>query len=89
MDQYDINALYHTGIINNIDFHFARFISGLCENYDPAIFVGAALVSNAAGKGDVYLDLAKVADKPLSETMETESQPHCPELAVWIQKLSG
>jgi len=87
MDKYDITTLYHNGKFSNIDFHFARFIIGLCENDDPDIFMGAALVSNAAGKGDVYLDLAKVADKPLSETMENESQLKCPELTVWTQKL--
>ena len=87
MNEYDINILYHSGLFSNIDLHFARFITGLCENYDPDIFMGAALVSNAAGKGDVYLDLAKVADKPLSETMENESQLKSPELTVWTEKL--
>lgn len=87
MNQDDIATLYHSGIFNNIDFHFARFITGLCQNDDLDIFLGAALVSNAAGKGDVYLDLAEVADKPLSETMENEPQLYCPELVVWTQKL--
>ena len=87
MNEYDINTLCHSGIITNIDFHFARFITNLCERYDPDIFMGAALVSNAAGNGDVYLDLSKVADKPLSETMENESDLQCPELTVWTEKL--
>ena len=58
MNSHNRSILYHAGIIREIDFHFARFISGLCPHDDPDIFMGAALVSNAAGNGDIYLDLA-------------------------------
>ncbi|MBC8431735.1 MAG: exodeoxyribonuclease V subunit alpha, partial [Desulfobacterales bacterium] len=73
--------------MREIDFHFARFISGLCPHDDPDIFMGAALVSNAAGNGDIYLDLALSAGKPLGESLGAESRLRCPELNAWTEKL--
>ncbi|NQT70395.1 MAG: exodeoxyribonuclease V subunit alpha, partial [Desulfobacteraceae bacterium] len=73
--------------MREIDFHFARFISGLCPHDDPDIFMGAALVSNAAGNGDIYLDLALSAGKPLGEGLGAESRLRCPQLNAWTEKL--
>ncbi len=74
MNTHNRSILYHAGIIREIDFHFARFISGLCPHDDPDIFMGAALVSNAAGNGDIYLDLALSAGKPLGEGLGDASR---------------
>ncbi len=87
MNTHIRSRLYHAGIIREIDFHFARFISGLCPHDDPDIFMGAALVSNAAGNGDIYLDLALSAGKPLGESLGDASRLRCPELNVWTEKL--
>jgi exodeoxyribonuclease V alpha subunit len=87
MNSHNRSILYHAGIIREIDFHFARFITGLCPNDDPDIFLGAALVSNAAGNGDIYLDLALSAGKPLAEYQDAGSCFRCPELTVWTEKL--
>ena len=87
MKSHNRSILYHAGIMREIDFHFARFISGLCPHDDPDIFMGAALVSNAAGNGDIYLDLALSAGKPLGESLGAESRLRCPELNAWTEKL--
>ena len=87
MNTHNRSILYHAGIIREIDFHFARFISGLCPHDDPDIFMGAALVSNAAGNGDIYLDLALSAGKPLGEGLDAASRLRCPELNAWTEKL--
>ncbi len=87
MNTHNRSILYHAGIIREIDFHFARFISGLCPHDDPDIFMGAALVSNAAGNGDTYLDLALSAGKPLGEGPGDASRLRCPELTAWTAKL--
>lgn len=87
MHTKDINILYDKGIINPIDYYFARFMVDICGNDDPDIFMGAALVSNAAGKGDVYLDLALVAGKPLFKTADDDACLKCPQLDVWTDKL--
>ena len=86
MQPYELASSYHTETFSNIDRHFARFLAGLCEKDDPDIFLGAALVSQAVGKGDVYLDLAQLAGKPLAETLGNELQLQCPELTAWTQK---
>jgi len=87
MNSHNRSILYHAGIMREIDFHFARFISGLCPHDDPDIFMGAALVSNAAGNGDIYLDLALSAGKPLGEGLGAESRLRCPQLNAWTEKL--
>jgi len=87
MNSHKRSILYNAGIIREIDFHFARFISGLCPHDDPDIFMGAALVSNAAGNGDIYLDLALSAGKPLGEGLGDASRLRCPQLNEWTEKL--
>jgi len=87
MNKHNITNLYQNGIVSSIDFHFARFVAGLCQDDDPDILLGAALVSNVTGKGGVYLDLASVAGKPLFESLDDASYLQCPELDVWTEKL--
>ena len=61
-------------MLTYIDLHFGRFINRLAGSNDPDIFLAAALVSNAAGNGDVCLDLESFARKVISEEGE-ESKP--------------
>lgn len=87
MNKKNITSLYHKSIVNRIDYYFAAFISGLCSYDDSDIFLAAALVSNAAGKGHVYLDLASVADKPLIDGVDDDLSFRCPRLDAWTDKL--
>ena len=86
MKEY-ITNLYHKGYLTDIDIHFAKFITGLSKNDDPDIFLAAALASNATGNGDVYFDLASVAEKPLLMGLEDEGTVKWPKLSGWLQKI--
>ena len=84
-----LKDLHHRGIFSEIDIHFARFITSLANDNDPDIFLGAALVSNVTGKGDVCLDLNLLSGKVLLEREKSLGPVVCPELAVWREKLSA
>ncbi len=87
MNKEYITNLYHKGYLTDIDIHFAKFITGLGKNDDPDIFLAAALASNATGNGDVYFDLASVAEKPLLMGLEDEGTVKWPKLSGWLQKI--
>ncbi|MBU0697930.1 MAG: exodeoxyribonuclease V subunit alpha [Proteobacteria bacterium] len=87
MNNINLKDLYDNGIFNDIDFHFARFITGLCRQDDPYIFLGAALASHVTGTGDVYLDLASVVETPLFENQDGAIGLKYPPLSVWTEKL--
>ena len=88
MKKDNITHLYNSGKLSDIDVHFAKFISGLSDNDDPDILLAAALVSNATGNGDVYLDLASEAEKPILGEGNGERAVICPKLSAWSQKIS-
>lgn len=87
MNKSYIKSLFNTNIFTNIDLHFAKFINEL-ENADDAdLFLAAALVSNAAGNGDVCLDLEKFAGKVILEQRKDYKSLACPLLDIWAEKL--
>ena len=88
MKKDNITHLYNSGKLSDIDIHFAKFISGLSDNDDPDILLAAALVSNATGNGDVYLDLVSASEKPIMGEGNGERAVICPKLSVWSQKIS-
>jgi len=87
MKKDNVTHLYNSGKLTNIDIRFAKFISGLSDNDDPDILLAAALVSNATGNGDVFLDLASAADKPILGEGNGEGSVICPKLSAWSQKI--
>ncbi|MEE8324594.1 MAG: hypothetical protein V3R31_02965, partial [Candidatus Humimicrobiaceae bacterium] len=89
MRKDNITTLYQTGLLSEIDIHFARFISQLSNNDDPDIFLGSALVSSATRSGDVCLDLASFAENVLLEKQNGNDPIVCPKLSIWKQKLSS
>jgi exodeoxyribonuclease V alpha subunit len=88
MKKDNITHLHNSGKLSDIDVRFAKFISGLSDNDDPDILLAAALVSNATGNGDVYLDLASAAEKPILGEGNGERAVICPKLSAWSQKIS-
>jgi len=84
-----ITFFYKTELLNEIDVHFARFITGFSGMEDPEVFLGAALVSNATGKGNVCIDLSSMAGKELIEKQDGFGQLACPRLSDWQKKLSA
>jgi len=89
MRKDNITTLYQTGLLSEIDIHFARFISHLSNNDDPDIFLGSALVSSTTRSGDVCLDLASFAENVLLEKQNGNDPIVCPKLSIWKQKLSS
>jgi len=87
MKKDNVTHLYNSGKLTNIDIRFAKFISGLSDNDDPDILLAAAIVSNATGNGDVFLDLASAADKPILGEGNGEGSVICPKLSAWSQKI--
>lgn len=79
--------LHQAGILTDIDVHFAGFMANLADSKYQEIFLGAALVSNVTGKGDVCLDLASFAGKTLLEKDDGMDAVICPELSVWKDNL--
>ncbi len=81
-----------SGLFNTIDIRFAEFVGRISDNNDPDILLGAALVSNFTGNGNVCIDLSLLAGRPLAETYRTESGEKipriiCPEISIWRKKL--
>ena len=81
-----------SGLFNAIDIRFAEFVGRISDNNDPDILLGAALVSNFTGNGNVCIDLSLFASRPLTETYRAESEEKipriiCPEISIWRKKL--
>lgn len=87
MNKVNITYLYEKGYLTSIDVHFSKFITRLSQRDDPDILLAAALVSNATGNGDAYLDLASLAGKPIMLEPNGKSSTTCPNLFDWLQKL--
>jgi exodeoxyribonuclease V alpha subunit len=89
MTQKLLRQLYQKGILTEIDVHFARFISGLARADDPAVGLGAALVSRITGDGHICLDLAAHAQRVLLEGKGDRNAIICPPLGEWESALIG
>jgi exodeoxyribonuclease V alpha subunit len=87
MHKNNLARLHQAGILTDIDIHFARFMMNLAGSGYQEVFLGAALVSNVTGKGDVCLDLASFAGKTLLEKDEERDAVICPGLSVWVDNL--
>ena len=87
MNNSSLTYSYNNSILTYIDLHFGRFINRLAGSNDPDIFLAAALVSNAAGNGDVCLDLELFARKAISEEGGNKKPVACPPLDLWLEKL--
>src|SRR5512139_1996339 len=65
--------------LTDIDRQFADFVCRLAATREPWLWQAAALVSNAAGRGSVCLDLAAVASG--------EADTAAPDAATWGAQL--
>ncbi|MBU0545523.1 MAG: exodeoxyribonuclease V subunit alpha [Proteobacteria bacterium] len=81
--------LYNNNILTYIDIHFGSFMNKLSKNEDTGLFLAAALVSNAAGNGDVCLDLESFAEKVILEEDEGKKPVVCPSLKDWLKILGA
>jgi exodeoxyribonuclease V alpha subunit len=70
-----------------LDLHFARFMADLSTVADGEVFLAAALLSRAAGAGDVCLDLDAVAGQPVPAVAGIDSPAVFPQPDAWIAAL--
>ncbi len=85
MEKEQLNELYDRGFFSDLDFHFARFVSGLAGEGAPELFLAAALLSRARGQGHVCLDLCQSGGRPLDDA--SAAGFICPKADAWCDKL--
>ncbi len=83
-----IDALYRAGIINALDWSFARMIRRLDSEDDPWVALAAALVSRATGSGDICLDLELVCRHGIAHAEGTYRLDEALTLEQWRKALS-
>ncbi len=76
-------------LFSSLDNHFAMFIGRLAKKHSPAASLAAALVSRKTGEGNICLDLAEHAGKPLYLPPRQRGVDAyvCPTLSVWTEQL--
>jgi exodeoxyribonuclease V alpha subunit len=85
--QESLNRLYNSGIVSELDIHFASFISRLAGTRAPELCLAAALASNYTRQGHICLALSSIAGKQLVEGENGHDPIICPELRDWHKKL--
>jgi exodeoxyribonuclease V alpha subunit len=70
-----------------LDRHFGRFIAGFQPGGNAAVELAAALLSRAAGNGDVCLDLPLTAGSTLADARRALPEAVCPALDRWVAAL--
>jgi exodeoxyribonuclease V alpha subunit len=86
MNMETITYLYENLMLSKLDTHFANFISEISKDNDPDIFLGAAMISNATGNGDICLDLGTISKKQVIKEQNNEMPVIFPKLDVWLEK---
>ena len=79
-----VEHLHAAGVLSNLDRGFARLMVRLAGEADGDLGLAAALVSRASAEGNICLDLAGIAGRPVSPG---DGAPRCPLLAPWVSAL--
>ncbi len=87
MKKEDIDRLYSSGNLSQLDIHFASFIGRLAGTSLPELFLATAMVSSYTRQGHICLDLSTVEGRQLLEQHNGEGPVVCPELSDWRKKL--
>lgn len=87
MSKSILSDLKQSGIISEIDFHFARLITRLASTSETAAGLAAALVSRATGEGAVCLDLQAQGGRALPMGAGAKAAAACPEPGRWRRML--
>jgi len=85
----NIDHLYKSGLINEIDRAFAEMLDRRLGGIEPWVALAAALVSRAAASGDVCLDLAVLTREGFYASDSQVVVPLEIPLGQWIEILSG
>ena len=87
MKKEDLTRLYDSGILSDLDMHFASFIGRLAGTCVPELLLAAAIVSSYTRQGHICLDLSRLEGKQLLEGEDGRNPVVCPELGAWLKKL--
>ena len=81
-------ALNQLDRFTDIDRHFADFLLRLEGTHDQRLWLAAALASNATQSGNVCVDLAAIAGKPIPVAdARTPGSTSAPDLSEWVTLL--
>lgn len=87
MKKEDIDRLYDSGMLSDLDIHFAGFIGRLAGTRVPEVLLAGAIASSYTRKGHICLDLSRLEGKQLLEGEDGRDPVICPELGAWLKKL--
>ncbi len=87
MTSTDLTTLYSSGVLTEIDVHFADFMTRLDSRGSPALTIAAALLSRSTGNGHVCLDLNSVDRTIVVPPGENRAAIICPKPADWVKQL--
>jgi exodeoxyribonuclease V alpha subunit len=83
-----MKRLRETGLFSELDLQFGRFMAELSQDdADGIVALSAALVSSYRRKGDVCLDIHRLAGSTLGAGLPGEETLSCPGLKLWRTKL--
>ncbi len=85
-DSY-LTSLYNSGSFSETDIHFAGLMLSLSHGKDNAVSLGAALVSRAAGTGNVCIDLARAFEAIPVDEQAGDCRIQCSDYQEWKQRL--
>lgn len=83
----DLDRLYSSGVLSELDIHFARFIGRLSNSHVPEVGLAAAMVSGYTRHGHICLELSKLEGRQLLEGEDGQAPVCCPKLGQWREKL--
>ena len=83
------SLLFDPELFSSLDKHFALFIGRLANNHSLSASLAAALISRNTGAGNICLDLAEHAGKPLLPSSRKTGRDAyvCPSLPNWREFL--
>lgn len=87
MKKEDLYRLYHKGLLNHLDIHFANFLTRLANRDSSDLFLAGALASTHTREGHICIDLSEVGGKPLIEGDDIEEPLVCPPADDWCRSL--
>lgn len=85
----DLDTLYDSGLLNDIDRAFGELIHRLSDTRDPWVALAAALVSRASAEGDACLDLAFICKHGIQSAETDRKIPLGISLGQWRNILSS
>lgn len=85
----DLDTLYNSGLLNEIDHAFGKLIHRLADTRDPWVALAAALVSRASAEGDACLDLALICKHGIQAAETDRKIPLGISLDPWRNILSA